>query len=84
MAHVFLAGHGLAVGNSDPGAFLPPVLESIKAQVSQFGGLRVTINCEDPAVVMKLVFRERKYWEEVRRELQKFSSKSGRISLGLL
>jgi hypothetical protein len=83
MAHVFLAGHGLAVGNSDAGAFLPPVLESIKAQVRQFGGLRVTINREDPAVVMKLVFRERKHWEEVRRELQKFSSKSGRISLGL-
>jgi hypothetical protein len=84
MAHVFLAGHGLAVGNSDAGAFLPPVLKSIKAQVRQFGGLRVAINREDPAVVMKLIFRERKYWEEMRRELQKFSSKSGKISLGLL
>jgi hypothetical protein len=84
MAHAFLAGHRLAIGNSDAGALLPPVLESIKAQVRQLGGLRVTINCEDPAVVMKLVFRERKHWEEVRRELQKFSSKSGRIGLGLL
>jgi hypothetical protein len=44
----------------------------------------VTTNREDPAVVMKLVFGERKYWEEMRRELQKFSSKPGRISLGLL
>jgi hypothetical protein len=44
----------------------------------------VTINCENPAVVMELVFGERKNREEMRRWLQKFSSKSGRISLGLL
>jgi hypothetical protein len=84
VAHASLAGHGLAVRNSDAGAFLPPVLEGIEAQVRQFGCLRVTTNREDPAVVMKLVFGERKHWEEMRRELQKFSSKSGRISLGLL
>jgi hypothetical protein len=83
MAHAPLAGQGLAVGNSDAGAFLPSVLEGIKAQVCQFGRFRVTINREDPAVVMKLVFGERKYWEEMRRWLQKFSSKSGRISLRL-
>jgi hypothetical protein len=84
VAHVLLAGHGLAVRNSDASAFLPPVLQGIKAQVGQFGRLRVTINCEDPAVVVKLVFGEREYWEKMRRWLQKFSSKSGRISLGLL
>jgi hypothetical protein len=84
VAHAFLAGHGLAVGNSDASAFLPPVLESIKAQVRQFGRLRVTTNGKDPAVVVKLVFGERKYWEEMRPELQKSSSKSGRIRLGLL
>jgi hypothetical protein len=60
------------------------VLEGIKAQVRQFGCLRVAIHRENPAVVMKFVIGERKYWEEMRRWLQKFSSKSGRISLGLL
>jgi hypothetical protein len=84
VAHALLAGHGFAVGDSDAGAFLPPVLEGIKAEVRQFGGLRVTIYRENPAVVMKLVFGEREYWEEMRRWLQKFSSKSGRVSLGLL
>jgi hypothetical protein len=84
VAHAFLAGHGLAVGNSDASAFLPPVLEGIKAQVRQLGRVSVTINREDPAVVMKLVFEESKYWEEMRRWPQKFSSKSGRISPGLL
>jgi hypothetical protein len=84
VAHALLAGQGLAVGNSDAGAFLPPVLEGIKAQVRQFGCLRVAIHRENPAVVMKLVVGERIYWEEMRRWLQKFSSKSGRISLGLL
>jgi hypothetical protein len=59
VAHALLAGHGLTVGNSDPGAFLPSVLEGVKAQVCQFGRLRVTMNREDPAVVMKLVIRER-------------------------
>jgi hypothetical protein len=44
----------------------------------------VAIHRENPAMVMKLVFGERKYWEEMRRWLQNFSSKSGRISLGLL
>jgi hypothetical protein len=84
VAHAPLAGHGLAVGNSNAGAFLTPVLEGIKPQVRQFSRLRVTINCENPAVVMELVFGERKNREEMRRWLQKFSSKSGRISLGLL
>jgi hypothetical protein len=60
------------------------VLEGVKAQVRQLGCLRVTINREDAAVVVKLVLGERKYWEEMRRWVQKFSSKSGRISLGLL
>jgi hypothetical protein len=44
----------------------------------------VAIYRENPAVVMKLVFGERKHWEEKRRWLQKFSSKSGRIGLALL
>jgi hypothetical protein len=44
----------------------------------------VSIYRENPAMVMKLVIGERKDWEEMRRWLQKFSSKSGRISLGLL
>jgi hypothetical protein len=44
----------------------------------------VTIHRENPAVVMKLVVGKRKYWEEMRRWLQKFSSRSGRIGLGLL
>jgi hypothetical protein len=83
VAHAPLAGQGLTVGNGDAGAFLPSVLEGIKAQICQFGRLRVAINREDPTVIMKLVFGERKYWEEMRRWLQKFSSKSGRISLGL-
>jgi hypothetical protein len=83
VAHVLLAGQGLAVGNRDAGAFLSPVLEGVKAQVGQFGGLRVTIHREDPTVVMKLVFGERNYWEEVRRWVQKVSSRLGRISLGL-
>jgi hypothetical protein len=81
VAHTSLAGHALAVGNSDAGAFLPPVLEGIKAQIRQFRRLRVTINREDAAVVMKPVFGERIHWEEMRRWLQKFSSKLGRIRL---
>jgi hypothetical protein len=84
VAHALLAGQGLTVGNRDAGAFLSPVLKGVKAQVGQFGGLRVSVNCENPAVVVKLVVGKRKYWEEMRRWLQKFSSKSGRISLGLL
>jgi hypothetical protein len=60
------------------------VLEGIEAQVRQFGGLRVTIHRENPAVVMRLLVGERKCREEIRRWLQKFFSKSGRISLGLL
>jgi hypothetical protein len=84
VTHAPLAGHGLAIGNSDAGAFLPAMLEGVKAQVRQFRCLSVTIDREDPAVVMKLVFWERKYWEEMRRELQKFSSKSGRISLWII
>jgi hypothetical protein len=83
VAHSPLAGHGLAVRDSDAGAFLTTVLEGIKAQVRQFRRLRVAINREHTAVVMKLVLRERKYGEEIRRELQKFSSKSGRIRLGI-
>jgi hypothetical protein len=67
MAHALLAGQELAVGNSDAGAFLPPMLESVEAQVRQFGGFRVTINREDSAVIMKLVFGERNYWGEMRR-----------------
>jgi hypothetical protein len=43
------------------------MLEGIKAQVRQFSRLRVTVNREDPAVVMKLVLGEREYWEEMRR-----------------
>jgi hypothetical protein len=84
VAHASLAGQGLAVRDGDASALLPPVLEGIEAQVRQFRRLRVTTNREDPAVVMKLVFEEREYWEEMRRELQKFPSRLGRIGLGLL
>jgi hypothetical protein len=68
--HAPLAGYGLAVRHCNAGAFLSPVLEGIKTQVRQSRRLRVTMNSENPTVVVKLVVRERKNREAIRRELQ--------------
>jgi len=40
------------VGSDNPGRFLPPVLERVKAQIGQFGRAPMTENTKNPAVVM--------------------------------
>jgi hypothetical protein len=59
VTHTPHTSQGLTVGNGNAGAFLPPVLEGVQPQVGQFGRLRMTINRENSAVVMKLIIRER-------------------------
>jgi hypothetical protein len=58
------------------------MLERIKAQIGEPGGLRVPMNREDPAVVMQLVVGGREAWEELGSRAQNtFSaSQSGRRS----
>jgi hypothetical protein len=43
-----------AVGRRDAGAFLAAVLERVEAIVRQFGGIRVTVDAEQTAVMPRL------------------------------
>src|SRR5690606_11750125 len=42
-------------GHHHPGAFLPPMLQGMKAVVSQLGCIGVTDDAEDPALLFQLV-----------------------------
>ena len=48
VSHALLAGQRFAVGNSDAGAFLSPVLKRVKTEVCQFRGFGVPINANTP------------------------------------
>jgi hypothetical protein len=44
------------VAGDDAGAFLSAMLERIKAVVGQFGGIRMTENAEDSAVMFGIMW----------------------------
>jgi len=52
--HAFEFMKRLAVRRDNSGAFLPPMLERVKAVVSQFRGARMAINAEDAAVMFRV------------------------------
>ena len=59
--HIGNQSHGLVImdhivlGNSDPGALLPPVLEGIKSEVGHFSSLRMAVNTEYAAGFLGVV-----------------------------
>src|SRR5213594_1434339 len=60
----------------DGGAFLPPVLESVKAEVGELGGFRVSVYSKHPTIVVELVLGERKSRKQLAGRLQGLSPKS--------
>ena len=52
-SHALVMAHQSAVGNADTGAFLAPVLEGIKTEVSEAGSVFVSINAEDAALFFR-------------------------------
>jgi hypothetical protein len=45
-----------AIGSNDPAALLTTMLERVEPEVGDVRGLIVTVNPEDPALVVKMVF----------------------------
>src|SRR5712692_3873683 len=76
MPHAFMADQALAVRGDDAGAFLPPVLESVKAEVGELGGFRVSVYSKHAAIVVELVLGERKSRKHLAGRLQGLSPKS--------
>src|SRR5664279_4399734 len=48
-----------AVRSHDASAFLPAVLQSVEAVVSQFGGVRMAVNAEDAAIMLWVVIHQK-------------------------
>jgi len=48
--HMLVFSHPTAIGNGYAGAFLTPVLERIEAEISQLGGLGMSINAKNTAL----------------------------------
>ena len=55
MPHALLADQVVAVGRGNAGAFLPSMLQSIESQIGKLGGIRVSIDPKNPAMVMELI-----------------------------
>jgi len=54
-AHALVGVELPAVGRDYAGAFLSPVLEGIETVVRQFGGVRVSVNAKDSAIMLGIV-----------------------------
>src|SRR5207249_4758037 len=52
--HAFVGAKLNAVGGDDSGAFLAAMLQGIEAVVGQFGGIRMPVNAEDPAIMFRI------------------------------
>ena len=62
-AHSFVAAKLAAIGRDNAGALLAAMLESIKAIVRQFGGIRMSVNAKDATVMFGIVLHhERLYY----------------------
>src|SRR6187399_2368074 len=54
-SHAAMGAELIAVRSDDAGAFLPTMLQRVKAVVSQLSGIRVAVNAEDTAVMFWVV-----------------------------
>ena len=57
MAHFAVVVDLTPIAGGDPRAFLPPMLQGIKAEVNQIRRFRVTVDCEYTALFVQLVER---------------------------
>src|SRR6266545_7699566 len=54
-AHRLVNGQAAAVAGRNAGRFLAPMLQGVQSQVAELGSLRVAVDRDDPALLMKLV-----------------------------
>ena len=54
-AHAVVLVEAAIVAGDYAGAFLPPVLEGVKAVISEFGGIRMSENAEDTAIMFGIM-----------------------------
>ena len=65
MPHALLADQIVAVGGGNARAFLAAMLQGIKSEIGELGGVRVPIDSKNPAMVMELIDIELKTREEL-------------------
>jgi len=65
MPHALLADQIVAIGRGNASAFLAAMLESIKSEIGELGGVRVSIDPKNPAMIMKLIESKLNTWDEL-------------------